>query len=76
MTAASAYLTWGVLPALRRAALRQARYQAAGTQPQTGAPNAVEVELQHLQRREAILLRFNLLLGAIILALTALARAS
>ena len=76
MTAASAYLTWGVLPALRRVALRQARTQAAGTQAQTGAPNAVEVELQHLQRREAILLRFNLLLGAIILALTALARAS
>jgi uncharacterized membrane protein len=73
MTAASAYLTWGVLPALRRAALRQTRLQAAGTQPQA---DTAGVELQRLQRWEALLLRLNLLLGVVILALTALARAS
>ncbi len=73
MTAASAYLTWGVLPALRRAALRQSRHVAEDTQPQASPGGA---ELQRLQRREAILLRLNLLLGVIILALTALARAS
>jgi uncharacterized membrane protein len=76
MIAASGYLTWGVLPALRRAALRQAHQQAAGTQPQASAANAVDTDMQRLQRQEAILLRLNLLLGAIILALTALARAS
>jgi uncharacterized membrane protein len=73
MTAASAYLTWGVLPALRRAALRQARLRSVGTQPQGGAANA---ELERLHYREALLLRLNLLLGVVILALTALARAS
>ncbi len=73
MTAASAYLTWGVLPALRRAALRQSRHVAEDAQPQASPGGA---ELQRLQRREAILLRLNLLLGVIILALTALARAS
>jgi uncharacterized membrane protein len=67
MAAASAYLSWGVLPALRRAALRQARHLAADNQPQ---------ELQRLQQQEALLLRLNLLLGVVILAVTALARAS
>ena len=70
MTVASAYLTWGVLPSLRRAALRQARHQTGGAQPQADA------ETQRLQRREALLLRLNLLLGVVILALTALARSS
>jgi len=59
MTIASAYLTWGVLPDLRRAALRRN-----------------EAEAQHLQQREALLLRLNLFLGVVILALTALARSS
>jgi uncharacterized membrane protein len=63
MTALSAYLTWGILPRLRRAALRQAR-QPDGAQ------------LVDLQRQEARLLRFNLVLSVVILALTALARAS
>lgn len=73
MTASSAYLTWGILPALRRAALRQARHQTEGIQPSASAAGA---ELQRLQRREALLLRLNLLLGVVILALTALARAA
>ena len=59
MTIASTYLTWGVLPNLRRAALRRN-----------------EAEVQHFQRREALLLRLNLVLGVVILALTALARSS
>ena len=69
MTASSAYLTWGILPALRRAAMRHARRQS-------GAANEADAEMQRLQRREALLLRLNLLLGVVILALTALARAS
>jgi uncharacterized membrane protein len=88
MTGLSAYLTWGVLPALRRAALRQARQeQASHTQArQTQArqmaddiqmhANAANAELQRLKSREALLLRLNLFLGVIILALTAIARAS
>jgi uncharacterized membrane protein len=76
LTAASAYLTWGVLPALRRAALRQARLRPADAQPQADAANTAGAEMQRLQRRESLLLRLNLLLGVVILALTALARAS
>jgi uncharacterized membrane protein len=76
MTASSAYLTWGVLPALRRTALRQARLLAADSRPQESAAIAASAELQRLQSREALLLRLNLLLGVVILALTALARAS
>jgi uncharacterized membrane protein len=63
MTAVSAYLTWGLLPALRRAALLQAHGQAAA-----GA--------ERLRSQELLLLRLNLLLGFLVLALTALARAS
>jgi hypothetical protein len=59
----SAYLTWGLTPALRRAALQRAR----------GAETPNEV---NLRRRESLLLRVNLVLGVIVLALTALARAS
>jgi hypothetical protein len=73
MTAASAYVTWGILPRLRRAALRQSRHLAVGAQQQTGTDGA---EMQRLQRQEALLLHLNLLLGVAILALTALARAS
>jgi uncharacterized membrane protein len=63
MVALSAYLTWGLLPALRRAALLQA----------SGRPAP---DLAALERRQLALLRLNLLLGVIVLALTALARAS
>ena len=61
MAALSAYLTWGLLPALRRAALRQAKDPA---------------EAAHLEQRSTQLLRLNLILSLLILALTALARAS
>lgn len=61
MAGLSAYLTWGVMPGLRRIALRRARGQAVP-------------EAEKLQRQEALLLRSNLILGMIVLALTALAR--
>jgi uncharacterized membrane protein len=63
MTALSAYLTWGLLPTLRRIALRQASGQ-------------VVPEAEKLQRRELVLIRINLILGVIILGLTAIARAA
>jgi uncharacterized membrane protein len=63
MIGVSAYLTWGVLPALRRNALLQAK--------------GVEIkDADKLQKREVLLLRINLVLGVLILGLTALARAS
>lgn len=61
MVALSAALTWGVLPALRRAAIKRARGQSA--------PG-----LEQLRRREQILLKINVILGVIVLALTAFAR--
>lgn len=61
MAALSAYLTWGLLPALRRAALRQAKDPA---------------EAARLEQRNTQLLRLDLILSLLILALTALARAS
>ena len=63
MTVVSAYLTWGLMPALRRAALLQARGRAVA-----GA--------ERLHSRELLLLRLNLILGILVLALTALARTS
>jgi uncharacterized membrane protein len=63
MIAVSAYLTWRVLPSLRRIALLRAK--------------GMETEdADRLQRREVLLLRINLILGVLILGLTALARAS
>jgi uncharacterized membrane protein len=66
MVAASIYMTWGVLPQLRRLALRQARSQSAETTPQ----------VNKWTRREVWILRINLALGVIVLGMTALARAS
>jgi uncharacterized membrane protein len=63
MIAISAYLTWGLLPRLKRAALLQARGKEA--------PDKVV-----LHQQEVRLLNLNLILGALILALTAVARAS
>lgn len=60
MVALSAYISWAVLPALRRLALLKSRGS---------------VDIARLQRREQFLLRLNLILGVIILGLTALARA-
>jgi uncharacterized membrane protein len=63
MTGLSAYLTWGVVPRLRRAALRQMHQPDSTPVPE-------------LQQQETRLLRLNLVLSVVILALTALARAS
>lgn len=63
MAAISAYLTWGLLPRLRRLALlhsRQAQVDVA--------------ESERLEGQELRLLQLNLLLGVMILALTAIAR--
>jgi uncharacterized membrane protein len=59
----SAWLTWGIMPRLERAALLASRGQET--------PKA-----QSWQQQEKTLLRLNLVLGVLVLALTALARAS
>lgn len=63
MIAINAYMTWGLLPSLRRFALLRAK----------GAPTE---GVERLTRREMILLQTNFVLGVIVLALTALARTS
>ena len=63
MVLISGYITWGLLPALRRSALLQVRG--------LDAPNA-----KTLKNRETILLRLNLILGILILLLTAIARST
>jgi uncharacterized membrane protein len=63
MTGVSAYLTWGLLPRLQRVAMRQLHSM--------DAPDA-----SHLRRQETLLIRLNLVLAALVLALTAIARAS
>ena len=63
MVVISAYLTWGVIPRLQRSALLMAHGK--------DVPKA-----SHFLQQEALLLRINLILGLLVLALTALARAS
>lgn len=63
MIGISGYLTWGVMPVMQRMAFLRAKGQET--------PNA-----ERLQRREVRLLRLNLILGIIVLGLTAVARAS
>lgn len=63
MIALSAYMTWGILPRLQRIALRQARGLEA-------------FEADSVLRQETLLMRLNLILSAIVLGLTAIARAS
>lgn len=63
MIAVSAFITWGVAPALRRAALRRAR----------GKPDRQEALWL---RRFQTLVWANLLIGLLILVFTALARVS
>lgn len=66
----SAYLTWGLNPALRRAALVVSKTEDASRKALASRSFVM------LQRRETLLLRLNLILAVIILALTALARSS
>jgi uncharacterized membrane protein len=63
MLAVSAYLTWGMLPQIRRAALRLSQGKDVP-------------EMERIQRKSIFLLRLNLLLAVVVLALTALARVS
>jgi uncharacterized membrane protein len=65
MIAVNAYLTWGVLPGLRRLAILKA---------QTGkTPPDEEIRLTRMNTR---LIHLNLALGIVVLAFTALARVS
>jgi uncharacterized membrane protein len=66
----SAYLTWGLNPALRRAALVASKTEDASRKEMAFRA------LSMLQKRETLLLRLNLGLAVIILAFTALARSS
>ena len=63
MVLISGYITWGLLPALRRAVMLQSRGK--------DDPN-----LQTLQFREAFILRLNLFLGVLVLLMTAIARST
>lgn len=65
MVVFSAYVTWGINPAMQRLALKR----AAGREVNPA-------EGQRLQRREETLLRLNLLVSVIVLALTAVARSA
>lgn len=65
MIVSSGLMTWGVLPALRRNALLRAAGRAGS-----------ELDIQRLERQEAILLSINLVLSIVVLALTAWARAA
>lgn len=64
MVSVSAYLTWGLLPQLRRSAIRLS--QGQGNTPLS----------EKLRRQNRRLLRLNLIFAILVLALTALARAS
>ena len=61
MVALGGYLTWGIMPALRRAALLRARGKAAP-------------EVEKLHTRSVTLMQVNLVLGILVLLLTAVAR--
>jgi uncharacterized membrane protein len=65
MVVVSAYSTWGLLPQIKRTALMRAAGRAVD-----------ERALRGLHARENMLLRANLLLSVVVLALTAWARVS
>ena len=67
MIAVSAYLTWGVLPEMRRLAIRTTGLRAKGQE----VPDDPRLTAQ-----SARVMRLNLALSVIILALTAVARAA
>jgi len=67
MGALSAYLTWSLLPRLRRVALLRLK---------SGEDAAMERQITPLETQELRLMQINLALGVIVLALTAVARAS
>ncbi len=63
MVLTSAYVTWGLLPAIRRAALLRAAGRVVDP-----------AEVRRLEQREMLLLNVNLALSVVVLLLTALAR--
>ncbi|RPI87462.1 MAG: hypothetical protein EHM41_04905 [Chloroflexi bacterium] len=63
MVIVSAVITWGILPSLRRSALRIARGMESP-------------ELDSLRRRNKMMIRINLVLAVVVLGLTAVARIS
>lgn len=86
MVCVSVYLTWGLLPRIRRLALLRVREQTklssarpfqtadAQTTSQDSQDILPDIELRILGQEES-LMRLNLILGVIILGLTAIARA-
>ena len=64
MVLSSAYVTWGLTPALQRLALLQAH--------EKGSPEA----LARLQNREELLVQINLSISIVVLLLTAWARSA
>jgi len=66
MTGLSVYLSWVLLPKLRRLALKRQHLPAATLSDQSTS----------LGRQEVLLLRLNLILGVLVLALTAIARSA
>jgi uncharacterized membrane protein len=67
MIGVSTYMTWFLLPQLRRLALRRGLGQTDAN---------VIGQAERLNRRETMLVRLNLILGVLVLAMTAMARAS
>ncbi len=63
MVLVSVYVTWGLLPSLQRTVLMRSAGRGVD-----------EAQAASLQRREVWLLRLNLVLSVLVLALTALAR--
>lgn len=74
MTCISAYLTWVLLPKMRRLALQRALSREQMLSPDDQQQVSLyEIETRIL-RQEAYLLRLNLFLGILVLAMTAIAR--
>lgn len=63
MVAISGYVTWGIIPAMRRAALLRSHGKESG-------------ELASLQKRSLRFMQFSLILGVLVLLLTAVARSA
>lgn len=64
----SAYITWGIGPSIQRQLMVVSRRQTENDQALSA--------LDRLQKRQTLLMKANLVMGAAILALTALARVS
>ncbi len=72
MVGVSAAITWGVLPGLRRAALRVGQ---AGSAAASADPERIR-QVKRASQANTRLIRINLILSVIVLALTAIARAT